>query len=338
LPRPPTVASEEALIQGFLAPLAAGFPGAFGLKDDCACLLPPPGEDLVLTTDAVAEGVHFFSGDHAADVAWKALAVNVSDLAAKGARPIAYLMSLSFPEAPSEAWLQQFVSGLADAQTSFGIHLAGGDTDRRPGPVSISITAVGGVPAGRMVRRGTANPGDLLFLTGTLGDARLGLALRRDPELAEGFGLDAAGAASVVRRYLRPRPRLGLREALLGSARAAMDISDGLAKDLERLAKASGLRARVKGRDLPFSSPMFQSLESRPEFFLTAVTGGDDYEILAAVPPGSKRGFVAAATAGEVPVTEIGLLLPGEGVEILDRDGQILRIEAPGWDHFGGSE
>ena len=141
------VTSEEDLIGRYLRPLAASYPGAFDLKDDCAVLQPEPGEDLVLSMDAVAAGVHFFADDDPADIGWKALAVNVSDLAAKGARPIAYLMSLAFAEAPERAWMEGFVSGLQQAQDAFAIRLAGGDTDRRPGPTSITITAIGAVPS-----------------------------------------------------------------------------------------------------------------------------------------------------------------------------------------------
>ena len=138
-----SVGGEEAIIQGYFAPLAEGFPGAFGLDDDCALLAPPPGHELVLTTDAMAEGVHFMPGDAPEDVAWKAIAVNVSDLVAKGASPLVYLMSLAFPTAPAAEYLGRFARGLAAAQTKFGITLAGGDTDRRPGPMSVAITAVG---------------------------------------------------------------------------------------------------------------------------------------------------------------------------------------------------
>src|SRR5438552_6732719 len=173
---------EEAIIR-LLAPLARGAPGAFGLEDDCALITPAPGTELVLKTDPVAEGVHFLADDAPEDIAWKALAVNVSDLAAKAARPLGYLMALSFPEAPTARWLARFAAGLQAAQASFGCHLLGGDTDRRPGPLTISISIVGEVEAGRMVRRGTARPGEALFVSGSLGDAALGLALRKNPAL-----------------------------------------------------------------------------------------------------------------------------------------------------------
>jgi thiamine-monophosphate kinase len=183
---------EEAIVR-VLAPLAQGFPGAFGLQDDCALIAPAPGTELVLKVDPVAEGVHFLTDDTPEDVAWKALAVNVSDLAAKAARPLGYLMALSFPEAPATAWLTRFAAGLAQAQARFGCHLIGGDTDRRPGPLTMSVTMIGSIPQGRMVRRATAHAGDTLFVSGTIGDASLGLALLRDPGQDEGNVISGEG-------------------------------------------------------------------------------------------------------------------------------------------------
>ncbi|MDQ8700081.1 thiamine-phosphate kinase [Hyphomicrobium sp. LHD-15] len=325
---------EDELIETTFAPLAAGFQGALGLKDDCALLAPPPGEDLVLTTDAVAAGVHFFPDDAAADIAWKALAVNVSDLAAKGARPIAYLMSLAFPERPERGWLDAFAGGLADAQAAFGIGLAGGDTDRRPGPFSATITAIGSVPTGRMVRRATARPGDVLFVSGTLGDSALGLLLRQDRELGGVLGLDEAETRHLIGRYLRPEPRLALAPALRGFASAAMDISDGLVKDCGRLARASGVSATLDSARVPLSGAAQRALLQRPALLERVLTGGDDYEVLAAVPPDRAEAFRAAAAAGGVAVSEIGHVATGSGITVTGPDGRALEIGAAGWDHF----
>src|SRR5512145_1907018 len=245
---------EEAII-ALLAPLAEGHPGSFGLKDDCALLTPPPGTGLVLKTDPVAEGVHFLPGDAPEDIAWKALAVNVSDLAAKGAIPLAYLMALSFPEAPTHAWMARFVEGLRVAQARFGCHLIGGDTDRRPGPLSVSIAAIGTVEQGRMVRRTTARPDCTLLVSGTIGDAALGLALLKDPTLAEAWELSPAEADYLIRRYRRPEPRLALAPLLRRHAAAAMDLSDGLVKDLERMLRGSGIGGRLRAGDVPLSDP-----------------------------------------------------------------------------------
>ncbi len=332
---PGRVTSEEELIQEFLAPLAAGFPGAFGLADDCAILAAPPGEELVVTTDAVAEGVHFLPDDAPEDIAWKAVAVNVSDLAGKGATPIAYVMSLAFPEAPYVSWLERFTAGLAAVQGRYGLALAGGDSDRRPGaPLSITITAFGSCPAGRMVRRGTARAGDKLFVSGTLGDGAAGLALRKEPGLARTWGLTTEERGELVGRYLRPMPRTALSRALRGCASAAMDISDGLAKDLGRLCKASGVSAIVEAGALPLSAPMRKITQAAPERLADALSGGDDYEILAAVAPGNTAAFRDAARQAGETVTEIGVVGPGTGVEIRDAAGRPVHVETPGWEHF----
>jgi thiamine-monophosphate kinase len=326
---------EEAIV-ALLAPLAAGFPGAFGLADDCALLTPAPGTELVLKTDPIAEGVHFLAGDAPEDIAWKALAVNVSDLAAKGAMPLAYLMALSFPAAPDRAWLARFVSGLAAAQARFGCHLAGGDTDRRPGPLTVTITAVGSVPAGAMVRRGAAKPGDAIFVSGSIGDADLGLALRKDASLASAWGLSPAQAVQLVGRYLRPEPRLALAAALRAHASAAMDVSDGLVKDLGRLSKASGVAARIAASDVPLSTAARTVLAAAPDMLARLFTAGDDYEILAAVAHDRAQAFAADATAAGVPVARIGVLSAGPpAVEVTAPDDRPLALPAAtGWDHF----
>ena len=288
----------------------------------------------MLKTDPIAEGVHFLADDAPEDIAWKALAVNVSDLAAKAARPLGYLMALSFPEAPTTGWVTRFAAGLQAAQASFGCHLLGGDTDRRPGPLTISITVIGEVEAGRMVRRGTARPGDSVFVSGSLGDAALGLALRKDPALAARWGLSPDEAEHLRHRYLRPQPRLDLHEALRAHAAAAMDVSDGLAKDLARMCKASGCAAHVRLSDVPFSAAASAAVAADPALRVLSVTGGDDYEVLAAVPAASADAFRAAAALAGTLVTRIGEMLSGSGVVIEDRDGKPLALDRTGWDHF----
>lgn len=329
----------EAAIIRVLAPLAAGFPGAFGLADDCAVITPTPGTELVLKTDPVAEGVHFLADDAPEDVAWKALAVNVSDLAAKAARPIGYLMALSFPKAPTAAWLARFAAGLAEAQASFGCHLIGGDTDRRPGPLTVTITVIGEVERGRMVRRGTARPGDVVFVSGTLGDAALGLALRKDPALATAWALSPAEAEHLRRRYARPEPRLSLAHALRDHASAAMDISDGLAKDLARMCAASACAAAVRFADLPLSPAAAKALAADPALANRIAAAGDDYEVLTAVPAAHEAAFQAAAAVARIAVARIavariGVMTAGAGVVIEGRDGQPLTLDRTGWDHF----
>jgi thiamine-monophosphate kinase len=324
---------EAALIR-LLAPLASDAPGAFALADDCALIAVEPGTKLVLKTDPVAEGVHFFGDDAPEDIGWKALAVNASDLAAKAARPLGYLMALSFPEAPTSAWFKRFVAGLEAAQTAFGCHLLGGDTDRRPGPITITITILGSVAGSGMVRRGTARPGDVLFVSGTLGDAFLGLALRKDVALAGRWGLASDEAQHLIQRFLRPQPRLALASALRANASAAMDVSDGLAKDLARMCSASGCAGRVRLADVPFSTAATKAAAADPALSMGMVTAGDDYEVLAAVPAANAEAFRARAAGDGIPVTPIGAMGAGSGVVIEAEDGRALALDQLGWDHF----
>ena len=328
------IETEEAIIQQFLAPLAAGFPGAFGLQDDCAVAAPAPGHEFVFKTDAIAADVHFLASDDPRDIGWKALAVNVSDLAAKGARPVGYLMSLAFPEAPTRSWMSGFAQGLAEAQSAFGLQLMGGDTDRRPGPISITPMVIGEVPVGRMVRRATAAAGDVVFVSGTLGDAGLGLGLRREPALAARWGLTADQDAFLQQRYLRPTPRLALREALRDTARAAMDLSDGLAKDLGRMCKSSGVGAQVSHADLPVSAPFRAVREADPGAAAAALLAGDDYEILAAVQAGDAERFRALAEFAGCAVAAIGEITVERDVRFVDDQGRRLNPGVTGWDHF----
>lgn len=325
---------EDSIIQEFLAPLASGYPGAFGLRDDCATIAPPPGCELVVKTDPVVEGVHFLPGTAPEDIGWRALAVNISDLAAKGAKPIGYLMALALPAAPARTWLRRFASGLDEAQRAFGCHLMGGDTDCRPGPLSLSITVFGSVPSGRMVRRGSARVGDQLFVTGTLGDAALGLALLKEPALAQRFDLDASQVALMTARFLRPQPRLGLRQLLLAHASAAMDLSDGLMKDCGRMCAASGVAASLEAAALPLNDALRKAVAEDAGWLKTAASAGDDYEILAAIPTAGVADFTAKAAVLDFPVARIGQIREGAGVRMQQPDGADMTFDRTGWDHF----
>lgn len=341
----PGLHGEETIIQDFLAPLAAGYPGAYGLLDDCAAITPSPGHDLIVKTDPVAAGIHFFADDAPEAIAWKALAVNVSDLAAKAAVPRTYLMALSFPEAPAPEWMRRFAKGLGEAQAAFGMHLIGGDTDRRPGPMTVSITAFGEAPTGCMVRRATAKPGDLIFVSGTLGAAAIGLALRSEPVatarsvngLLARWGYTETETESwgrAIAASMYPQPRLGLRQALRASASAAMDLSDGLAKDLGRMCRASGCSATVQLTSLPLEAVVRAAVAADAERWLDVVAGGDDYEILAAVPPAAVQAFIKQAGSDGVQVTNIGSFGTGRGVVIADANGKPISLARTGWDHF----
>ncbi len=327
---------EGAFIDRFFRPLAEAYPGALGLRDDAAIVEPPPGTDLVVTTDALIAEVHFLADDDPADIAFKALAVNVSDLAAKAAEPIAYSLALALVRGTSDDWLTRFVVGLADAQKAFGIAMSGGDTTASPsGPLMISITAFGSVPHGAMVRRGGARPGDGLYVTGTIGDAALGLGLRRGTPESAGWPLDDAGRRQLLARFLRPQPRLALRAALLAHAAAAMDISDGLAIDCGRMCAASGVSARIEASRVPLSPPARQVLAAEPRLIETVLSGGDDYEILAAIRSGEEAAFEREAEIAGLQVTRIGATGGGDsGLTIVGENGAPLALSRLGYDHL----
>ena len=324
---------EDAII-ALLRPLAG--PGALGFKDDCATLTPTLGHDLVLKTDPIAEGIHFLPADTPEDIAWKALAVNVSDLAAKGAQPLANLMALSFPDAPTRGWLTRFAAGLAEAQAAFGCTLLGGDTDRRPGPITISITVMGEVAAGAMVQRATARAGDLLYVSGTIGDAAIGLRLCREPGHAATWGLSSAQSQAAIARYRRPQPRLGLGPALRAHASASMDLSDGLVKDLGRMLRASGVAGQLELARVPLSQAVSQVVVGEPSLLPQLAGAGDDYEILAAVAPSAAVAFERDARLGGVSVTCLGQLTSGPAgvLTITDAAGRDVQMQSGGWDHF----
>lgn len=243
-------AGEDELIARYFAPLAG--PGGLGLTDDAALVAVPDGHELVVTVDAIVAGVHFLPDDPPASVAVKALGVNLSDLAAKGADPIGFVMALALPEDWTENWLAAFAGGLGAVAERSGCALLGGDTVRAAGPLSISITAFGSVPAGRMVRRTTARAGDLIAVTGTIGDAALGLDLLTGAP-AWGRGLDPADCAELVDRYRHPRPRLALAAPLREHASAAMDVSDGLVGDAAKMLRASGVTGTLDLDRIPLS-------------------------------------------------------------------------------------
>ncbi len=324
------IVNETELIETYLAPLARDAPGAFGLRDDAALLSPEPGTDLVFTSDPIIAGVHFFPAGNAADVAWKALAVNASDLAAKGAKPIAYMLNLAFPEAPTRRWMSAFSEGLWTAQESFGCHLIGGDTDLTPGPLSIGVTIIGSVPSGQFVRRQGAVSGDHVFVTGTIGDSALGLAIARD--LSAFATLPAKDRAFLVGRYLRPMPRLELAETLRAHASAALDVSDGLLKDLSRLAGPLGLT--LDFGLIPLSDAAAAALAHDPTIAPTILSGGDDYELLVGVPPASINGFRQGAEAVGIAVRDLGALAVNQPLQVVDRGGTPMLVRQLGYDHF----
>src|SRR6185437_13333228 len=282
--RPSEASSEERLIARHFRPLAT-HPGALGLVDDAAAIAVPTGHDLVLTADGVIAGVHFFPDDPPETVARKALRINLSDLAAKGAKPLGFLLSIALTrERLADDWLKRFTRALGADVKKFGCPLLGGDTDRTPGLVSVNIAAFGTVPCGAMLRRDRARAGDRIVVTGTIGDAALGVIMRRDPKMARRWGLDRATGGHLLRPYLVPQPRNALAQALRRAAHGAMDISDGLAGDLAKMCRAAGIDAEVDIARVPLSRAARAALATDPALIEPILTGGDDYELLASVP------------------------------------------------------
>ncbi len=325
------LSGEERLIANVFAPLAT-HPGALGLSDDCAVITPPAGCDLVLTTDTIIGGVHFFTDDAAQAVASKALRVNLSDLAAKGAAPLGYLLSLALPQDLGQEWLVEFAEGLRGDAQHYGCPLLGGDTDRIPGPITIAVTMFGSVPTGTMVRRAGGKPGDRVFVSGTIGDAALGLALRNDP--ARDWPLTAAQAQHLTDRYLLPQPRNALAEAVRTHASAAMDVSDGLVGDLTKLCRVSQVAANIEVERIPLSEAARALTAAEPGLREPALTGGDDYEIVCTVPPDKAEDFNGAAKAAGVTVSEIGAIAEGEGARFIDPAGEPLAFRHASFSHF----
>jgi thiamine-monophosphate kinase len=325
---------EDKLIARYFKPLAAA-EGALSLTDDAAFFSPPDGHEVVLKTDAVVAGVHFLPDDPPESIAKKALRVNLSDLSAKGAKPAGCLMTLALPDGISESWLEGFAAGLKSDCEQYACPLYGGDTVRTPGPVSISIFAFGTLPKGSMVRRAGAKPGDRIFVTGTIGDASLGLRLLREPARKAAWGLNEADAKFLIDRYRLPRPRVALAEALRSCASAAMDISDGLLGDLGKLCDVSKVSARIEAKALPLSSGARQALRCEPALIEPIATGGDDYEILCAIAPERVVVFRQAAEAAAMPVTEIGEVIAGEAPPLLiAADGTTLSFARTSYSHF----
>ncbi|WP_052340850.1 thiamine-phosphate kinase [Salinarimonas rosea] len=324
--------TEDDLISRYFRPLAGE--GAFGLRDDAARIVPGEGTELVVTVDTLVAGVHFFPDDPPGAIGRKALGVNVSDLAAKGARPRGFLLSAALPPDISPRWLKQFAAGLKDAAEAYRCPLLGGDTVKTPGPLALSVTAFGETPRGAMVHRFAATPGDRIVVTGTIGDAALGLLLRTAPGAAWTEVLGVDGRVFLTDRYLHPAPRLGVVEALRAHARAAMDVSDGLAGDLAKMCRASGASAEVDLALLPISEAARAALAVDPTLIDTIVTGGDDYEILCTLPDAALAPFLDAAERAGVRATAIGSIVPGDELPVFRDAGTETRYACGSYSHF----
>jgi thiamine-monophosphate kinase len=323
---------EDSLIARYFKPLATD-PGAFGLVDDAA-VLKAEGDDIVVTTDGIVEGVHFLPQDPPDTIARKALRVNLSDLAAKGATPAGFVLTLALRDA-DDGWLAPFARGLGADAALFNCPLLGGDTVSTPGPLMISITAFGRVPAGKMVHRDGAKPGDRVVVTGTIGDAALGLDILKGGATAMALAADAAAREMLAGRYRMPQPRNTLAKAVRDHAHAAMDVSDGLAGDLAKLCAASGVSAVIDARNIPLSAPAAALLAKGVADMEAIVSGGDDYEILCAISENRFEAFAEAAGFAGVAVTSIGTIIGGVAVpRFLDPQGREIALRRRSYSHF----
>lgn len=319
---------EFDLIARYLRPLATD-PAARGLLDDAALVTPPVGMSLVLTKDMLAADVHFRADDPPTAIAAKALRVNLSDLAAKGAQAYGYMLGLGLSGSEDEAWLRAFADGLAQDQARYRVTLLGGDTIMSPGRLTLSVTALGWVRPGQMIARAGARPGDRVYVSGTLGDAALGLdvlAGRLEPARA-------ADRDFVIRRYHYPEPRLALGAQLVGVASAGADISDGAVADLGHICAASGVGARLILADLPLSEQARRAGLDDDALQRLAATKGDDYELIWTAPPDQSARILAISKHLGVTISAIGDIVAGDRVEIIDAGGQSVDLGAGGYRH-----
>jgi len=320
------------VIARYFKPLATD-PGAFGLTDDAA-VLKPFGEDIVVTTDAIVEGVHFLPDDPPQTIAKKALRVNLSDLAAKGATPAGFVLTLAL-RAVDESWLTAFARGLGEDAGAFKCPLLGGDTVSTPGPLMVSVTAFGRVPPGKMIHRSGAKPGDHVVVTGTIGDATLGLDILRKGRAAVALAHDIALRDMLVGRYRVPEPRNVLALAIRAYAHAAMDVSDGLAGDLAKLCAASGVSAVIDLPSVPMSSAAKAAVAASAASIQTLVSGGDDYEILCTIQPSAFEAFMREARTAGVAASPIGTIVAGVAApKFLDAMGKELALTRTSYSHF----
>jgi len=327
---------EFRLIAELFAPLSVRCPGAHGLTDDAAFLPAQPGTDTVVTVDTMVAGVHFLPDDPPELIARKLIGVNLSDLAAKGAVPQTVFLAAAFPREVSSSWLTAFAAGLKCDLDRWEVALAGGDTVATPGPLTLTLTALGRVEAGRGLLRSGARPGHGIWVSGSIGDGALGLkAIRR--ELA---GLDTSDLAELADRYRLPRPRVLLGPRLIGLAAAAMDISDGLLQDLAHICRASGVGAEIEAELVPLSPAAALALAIDQSLLASILTGGDDYELLFTAAPEAVASIQMLSEELSLSLRRIGRITgaAGDGVVVLGGDGQVISLAAGGWRHFAGAE
>ena len=321
---------EFDLIDRFFKPLSRAAPGAFALGNDGALLTPPEGASLVVTKDLMVAGVHYPEGEEPSILARRLLRVNLSDLAAMGATATAYALGLALPADVDDAWVEAFAAGLARDQDEFGVALIGGDTVATEGPAVLSLTAFGTVAGDACLTRSSAGVGDDIYVSGTIGDAMLGLHAVQGGLAA----LRPEDRAALTERFCLPEPRLALGAALVGLATCAIDISDGLVADLDHLCTQSGVAARVRADAVPLSDPARRALDRSEAAIGDLVTGGDDYELLFCAPPSARVDIDALGRRLDLALTRIGAIEPGQGVTVSDANGQPLALGRAGYTHF----
>ncbi len=317
--------SEFELIQNCFAEQAAAslHPDVrLGIGDDCAILSPTAGQDLLVTVDTLVAGVHFPDTLSPSQIAGRCLAVNLSDLAAMGAKPAWFTLALTLPEA-SEAWLREFSRGLFELARQYGISLVGGDTTR--GPLSITIQAHGYAPAGLALRRDGAKPGDLIYVSGSVGDAGAGLGLALKGHVDE--------SDFLVQRFVSPTPRLALGQKLLAIASAAIDISDGLLADLGHILKRSQVGAQLQSDYVPVSKALLEAV-GKEQALQLALSAGDDYELCFCVSAEQVAEMEILAKQVGVDVSQIGVITREPGLTVLDEYGQLMPLTKTGYQHF----
>ncbi len=324
-------------IARFFKPLAKDFPGALGLTDDAAIMQTPPGVDLVVTTDAMMEGVHFLGTDTPQSIAQRLLRSNLSDLAAMGAQPVSYTLVTALNKDVTDDWLQAFSETLQGDQKKYAIHLMGGDTVRSEGAMHFSITAFGVVPHGQLMRRTLKRammPSDVydIYVSGTIGDSTLGLMAAQGKKL---YGVNSDDIEFLKQRHYAPEPRLELARTIRTFALAAIDISDGLAADIGHMAVASQAQAIIEADKIPLSPAAKKALDAWPEHMEAILTGGEDYELAFIIDEREASLLKIAATKINVPLTKIGQLKYGEGgIQVLDANKRMMMLKQKGWQHF----
>ena len=315
-------------IRRYFAPLAG--PGGLDLLDDAALVDCRAGRRLVVTADAIVEGVHYLPVDPPALVARKLLRVNLSDLAAMGARPLHYLLTTALPAVHGADWVAAFARGLAEDQRRFQVSLLGGDSVATPGPAALSLTAIGEVTAGMEIRRSGALVDDLVWVSGTIGDAHLGLAVLRGAYSQ----LAPEHRAGLVRRFRIPEPRVEFGPRLAGLAHAMIDVSDGLLADLGHICETSNVAARVEVEALPLSPAAKEIVDQRMDSRVSLAAGGDDYELLFTAPASATKAIEELSSILGLPITMIGLIERGKGVRLVDPDGRAIPVDHAGYHHF----